>query len=54
MQKETNTAVTSRMTYKIGLIWRHMKTLYTDVAVAGWSTLGLLYFEGTLQLLHAQ
>ena len=28
MQKETNMAVMSRMTCKIGLIWRHMKTLY--------------------------
>ena len=28
MQKETNVAVASRMTCKIGLIWRHMKTLY--------------------------
>ena len=28
MQKETNMAVARRMTCKIGLIWRHMKTLY--------------------------
>ena len=28
VQKETNMAVVSRMTCKIGLIWRHMKTLY--------------------------
>ena len=31
MQKETNMAVASRMTCKIGLIWRHMKTLYYEV-----------------------
>ena len=29
MQKETNMAVASRMTCQIGLIWRHVKTLYT-------------------------
>ena len=28
MQNETNMAVASRITCKIGLIWRHMKTLY--------------------------
>ena len=28
MQKETNMAGASRMICKIGLIWRHMKTLY--------------------------
>ena len=28
MQKETNMAVASRMTCKICLIWRHIKTLY--------------------------
>ena len=29
MQKENNMAVTSSMTFKIGLIWHHMKTLYS-------------------------
>ena len=29
MQKETNMAVASRMTCKIGLIWRYMETLYS-------------------------
>ena len=28
MQKETNMAVASRMTCKIGSIWRYMETLY--------------------------
>ena len=28
-EEETNIAVESAMTWKIGLIWRHMKTLYT-------------------------
>ena len=31
MQKETNKAVVNRMTCKIGLIWRHMKTLYWKI-----------------------
>ena len=33
MQKETNMVVASRMTCKIGLIWRHMKTLYRGFAL---------------------
>ena len=32
-EEETNMAVESAMTCKIGLIWRHMKTLYTHVIV---------------------
>ena len=32
MQKETNMVVASRMTWKIGLIWCHMKTLYRPVS----------------------
>ena len=35
MQKETNMAVASRMTCKIAVIWRHMKTLYN----CQWNTL---------------
>ena len=31
MQKETNMVVASRMTCKIGLIWHHMKTLYSAI-----------------------
>ena len=30
-EEETNIAVASIMTFKIGLIWRHMKTLKKDV-----------------------
>ena len=40
MQKETNMAVMSRMTCKIGLIWHHMETLYTAEQICGFQKSG--------------
>ena len=35
MQKETNMAVASRVACKIGLMWRHMKSLYCKSLLHG-------------------
>ena len=32
-KKETNMVVANTMTYKLALIWRHMKTLYSQVQI---------------------
>ena len=50
-EEETNMAVESAMTCKIGLIWRHMKTLYcTSGFFCFWAQFGKWYLSTCIAL----